>query len=385
LRIALLGPADLSLLVPHLAVTHPLTQGYSAPIISELALALRVQGHRVDLHTLSPTAADVGVYHGDDLTVTVGPYRRQGRARDWFRQEREALDRSLQRHPADVIHANWTYEFALAALDQDRPTIITVHDWAPAIFRHHPHPYRAVRWAMQHHVLRIAPRLASTSPHIAHRLHKYYRRESPVIPNGVRFASDGVTHPRKVATGLRIGSVNNGFSRFKNVHTLIRAFSLIRERRPDASLRLVGTDFEQGGRAQRFAEGLGLASGIEFAGPCPPDQIPEFMRTIDILVHPSLEEAFGRTLLEAISEGALVVAGRDSGAVPWVLGRGAAGELVDVRDPGAIAAVVLKLAAEAAQWEGKRRKAFDHVSARFSLDSVACSYGNLYQAAASAQ
>jgi L-malate glycosyltransferase len=348
-------------------------------------LALRDHGHHIALHTLSPDAADFGEFHAPALTVSVGPFRRHGRARDGFRKEREALSSSLRRHPVDLLHAHWTYEFALAALQDGRPSIITVRDWAPAIFRHHPHPYRAVRWAMQHRVLRRAPHLVSTSPYIANRLLKHYGRETPIIPNGFYFADGGSPRRPRLATELRIGSVNNGFSRRKNVHALIRAFGLVRAQMPDATLHLVGSGFERGGPAYAFAAQHGLTSGIEFVGPQSPSRIPDVMRSLDILVHPALEESFGRTLLEAINEGAIVIAGRNSGAVPWVLGEGVAGELVDVRDPGAIAVAVLRLASQPERWQVRRSAAFGHASANFSLDFVARSYENLYCMASDTQ
>ena len=44
-----------------------------------------------------------------------------------------------------------------------------------------------------------------------------------------------------------------------------------------------------------------------------------------------MEESFGNTLVEAMMLGTPVIGGRDSGAVPWVLDSGRAGELVNVR------------------------------------------------------
>jgi hypothetical protein len=55
------------------------------------------------------------------------------RAWDLFAQERAGLERAMREDPCDVVHAHWTYEFALAALASGQPTLVTARDWAPTI------------------------------------------------------------------------------------------------------------------------------------------------------------------------------------------------------------------------------------------------------------
>jgi L-malate glycosyltransferase len=88
------------------------------------------------------------------------------------------------------------------------------------------------------------------------------------------------------------------------VQRLIDAFALIKQERPGASLRLVGADFQPGGPAfaLRTANTKPWKGSISSAQ-LPAAEIPAFMRSIDVLVHPSLEESFGMTLVEAISRG----------------------------------------------------------------------------------
>ena len=56
-----------------------------------------------------------------------------------------------------------------------------------------------------------------------------------------------------------------------------------------------------------------------------------------LLAHPSREESFGMTLIEAMSQRVPVIGGARAGAVPWVLGGGRAGLLTDAEDPRALA------------------------------------------------
>lgn len=377
MHVGILGPVNLRELAPFVEDYEPGSNGLRSPIVTDLVRALHARGHEVSVFTLSPADADWGTGTGDHLRLHVRPFRSSGRARDFFRAEINALAEAIRSDPPDVLHAHWTYEFALAALKTDIPTVVTVRDWGPQVLRYHPHPYRLVRLAMQARVLATAPHLTANSPYIAGKVKRWYRRDAPVIPNGVHVPD--VLPERQPQSVLTIGSVNNGFGQLKNVGTLIEAFGLIRTEAPDARLRLVGTGFEADGQAQRWASARGLTDGVEFVGPIPSEEVPCFMRSIDILVHPSREESFGRTLLEAIVEGTIVVGGERSGAVPWVLAEGNAGSLVDVRSSRAIADMVFAVAANAGDWPAMRVRAFDRVASQFSMESVTEAYLDTYR------
>lgn len=141
--------------------------------------------------------------------------------------------------------------------------------------------------------------------------------------------------------------MNSAFSKGKNTATLLRAFPAIRDQLGDVELTLIGSGHGPGGRAERWARSHGLADGVVFAGFMSAEQVLAVMDTADVFVAPTLEESFGMTVLEAMARGLPVVAGRSSGAVPWLLDLGRAGELVDVRRPKPISQGVLRLARNA--------------------------------------
>ena len=85
-------------------------------------------------------------------------------------------------------------------------------------------------------------------------------------------------------------------------------------------------------------------------------------------------------LLEAIDEGTPVIAGRDSGAVPWVLGEGAAGCLLDVRNADAITRAILELLDDHGARESMAVAAWKHVRERFGLSAVVDLYEEQYDA-----
>ena len=353
LTIGIAGPISLMSLVPLVPDYTPMTNGLGSPVITDLVDAIHTSGHAVRIFTLSTDPRDVGDFVGERLTLHVRKYRERTRWRDGFHAERKCLADAMGQHPCDIIHAHWTYEFALAARKSPTPCLITAHDWGPQILKHHRHPYRVVRLGMQWQVLRREPFLTANSPYIAESIHKWYRRDIPVVPNGI-VVPDQLPAMSSAQLGT-IGSVNNGFGKLKNTQALLQAFSLLRRHRPDVTLRLVGSDYQNDGPAHKWARTRGLDIGVEFIGSIPSGEIPGFMRSIDLLVHPSLEESFGMTLLEAIIQGTPVIGGDRSGAVPWVLGYGVAGTLVDVTDPDAICHAILDLPTDRTERDDRRQ------------------------------
>jgi L-malate glycosyltransferase len=380
MNLGVTGPVDLLELAELLDDHRPQTSGYAAPIVSTLVRGLVARGHRVHVFALSQAPQDVGVYEGSNLRLHVAPMRAHGRARDGFRSERRLLQTLMQSSELDVLHAHWTYEFALAAMRSHERVVVTVRDWWPVILRHHPHPYRVVRAVMQDRVLRKAPVLLANSEYTAEKVTRWYRREPMVVPNpfdfGARLPDRATRHP----TGPLIGAVNNGFGKRKNVTALIRAFSLVRQALPGARLRLIGSGYEEDGPAHVYAERIGRDAGIDFIGQLPYERVIVEMRSFDVFVHPSLEESFGSTLLEAISQGTPVIAGARSGAVPWVLDQGRCGRLVDVRDPAALAAEILTaLELGPAERAAIIEDAFQVARSRFSLDAVVDLHESVYE------
>lgn len=377
LTIGIAGPIDLQLLLGRLSEPGPATPGYAAPVISHLVMRLLDRGHQVVVFTTSPHAADPGVYRGDGLTLVVCPSRPRLRWIDAFKREREALTSAMRSHPCDLIHAHWTYEFALAAMKAGPPCLVTVHDWGPTVLRYQLHHYRLVRLGMQIRVLTKARNLTANSPHIAARIRRFCRRDVPVIPNGTEVPEQLPARPP--SQGLIIGALNNGFGPLKNVTALLKAFAVVRRQLPHAELHLAGVGFEVNGEAARWASEHGLADGVTFVGQIAYELVSGFMRSLDLFVHPALEESFGLVLIEAIIEGTPVIAGTDSGAVAWVLGDGVAGVLVDVRSPAALADAVIHLAASPAEREQLARSAFEHTRANFSLERVVDQYEAEYR------
>lgn len=353
--------------------------GLGGQPVTQLATALLEGGHDVVIVTLDRTVQDEVVLDGPNLRIVAGPYRRQHRARDAFRAERAYLRRALRRERPDVIHAHWTYEFALGALETRLPTLITVRDWAPAILRWHPHPYRGVRLLMNVVTLVRGRHFTATSPYIRNRLRRVGVRDVALIPNALPDGRFSLRDPMYNEDAPELIALNNGFSRWKNVTTLLQALPLIHKRLPQATLRLVGSGFQPGGPAHQWALSRRLDQNILFQGPVPNKDTISLLKSADLFVHPSLEESFGLVLLEAMATGLPVVGGERTGAVPWVLDEGRAGLLTDVTSPRSMADSVLTVLEQPALWRELSRRGFERAWSEFRLTKVTGQYLACYE------
>ena len=343
--VALAGPITVEALRDHIdGPPRELPRGLGGVPVTVLANELLTRGHRLVVTTLSRDVTDEVLITGPNLRLHIAPFRDRGRARDGFRDERRAVTRTLLRELPDVVHAHWSYEYALGALRSGLPTLVTLHDWAPTIFGFHRDAYRAVRVGMNAATLARGRHFSTVSPYIAQAAARW-GRQATIVPNGLADHWFDKRIRRRRPDGPVLVSVNSGFDARKNCETLIRAFAQLREQHPTAQLCLIGGGHEVGGPAHHWAEARGLDEAVSFRGPLPYPETMKALAESDLLVHPSLEESFGMTLIEAMSQGTPVIGGVESGAVPWVLDHGIAGQLTDVTSPDAITAAMDHLSA----------------------------------------
>lgn len=381
MRIGFASPIYVRALSPWLDLEdrQPLPEGYGHLAPTQLALALLEAGHELEVVALDQSVIAPIVFQGPRLRVQVGPFRRCGRARDFFGSERRFVREAFRRSQPQLVHAHWSYEFALGALESGIPSLVTVRDWAPRIARLNPVPYRVVRLLMHARTVASARFFTAPSPYIASMIAGWRRLEVPVVPHAVpdsAFFPPTKTRHRGSPT---VVGINNGFSPFKNVKALLRAFPLVRDRFPGATLVLAGTAYEAGGVAERWAAERQLVDGVRFLGPLPHEQASRLLERVDLLVHPSLEESFGMVVVEAMAHGVPVVGGTTSGAVPWLLEDGAVGLLTDVRSPGLLADAACRVLESAEVWrrcsEGGKRSAWR----RFRVHQEVQSYEQQYE------
>lgn len=341
-RVAILGEFRTASLMDFIPSLH---SGLNAPrgskgsaIINHVRVRL-ARNMPTDIITLDSTISEPISFVEDGL-VRVWVVRRRNKniVRDAFREERLLLHEVLAQSGADVCHANWTYEYGLAAVTQSiMPYILTVRDHSWNILKWYGPKYLGL-YAITQWVLRSARFITAVSPYITEYVSRITNRQIPVIPNTL---SDLVLSLRKDRTLSEnscpiVVSVLE-WSKLKNVKRALQGFQFVRHQIPEIKYWLIGTGLGEKEVAWHWASKHSLTENVSFLGILPYRETLERMSKADILFHPSLEESFGNVVAEAMAMNIPVVATQEARGSRWLLGDGECGYLVSgksVKDMG---------------------------------------------------
>lgn len=372
-----------------------LPAGYSgAPLIGTLARALIARGHQVSLYTtdssMLPMQRELSVFKNKNISIYYCPSRPRsfmpqggmvGRMVDAYRFEREGLVKAIKLDRPDVVHGHWAYEFAWAAIDSGLPNLVTFHDSPLKVLRFIPNFYRFGRYLMARRTIKCAKHITTVSPYMQAELKEWANRDVPVVPNLVAdewFAS-AIDPACRDLSRPEIGMVLNGWGVLKNAKPALKAFVRIRELFPVATLNLFGAGFGAGEGAEQWCKESGLSTvGMKFHGGIPYNELRQKLAEQTLLIHPSLEESFGMTIVEAMSLSLPVVGGDKSGAVPWLLEQGNVGVITDVRCDLKIAQSVVCLLNNEQRYQDLSMTAQQSARSRFSSAAVSASYEAAY-------
>ena len=123
-------------------------------------------------------------------------------------------------------------------------------------------------------------------------------------------------------------------------------------------------------RLLALAAGHGVADRVQLVGRLPHAELPELMRSCDLLLAPPWYEPFGITPLEAMATGLPVVATAVGGLRDTVLD-GVTGRLVPPRRPELLARALNELLADPARRQAMGHAGRERVLARYGWNSVA--------------
>jgi glycosyltransferase involved in cell wall biosynthesis len=215
------------------------------------------------------------------------------------------------------------------------------------------------------------------------------------IHNGVDLARFMPPAERDPAGPLRLLYVGR-ISPEKGTHVLFEAFEALAAREPveldvlgeealpppDMLALLGGPEVGVHGSPGYLARSLGQLSDsararVRLHGRLPHEELPRFFREADLLVVPSLSEAFGKPIVEAMAAGLPVVATR-AGGIPEIVADSQTGLLVPPNDPRALAEAVSRLGADPGLRRTLGTAGRKRAEERFSYDRIAGEVAELY-------
>lgn len=357
MRVGIVGPFNPAFIADYLEEKDVPSINGAATAVNTLVRELIEQGHIIKvftLHNLLPNTERM--LNGKNIEVYLIPsgilpkifgYHQFVMGQFYLPQRITRVIRK-ELKDLDVLHAHWTYEYAKSILPfaGKLPIFDTVRDWCPYQLSLMKGRSR-LDWLLKNMTFKqvMAEKgmtiIANSSYTKRMIMETYPEKQVHIIPNPID--KNWIIQRERNETKPKIVSIATGLlSPRKNIGTLLEAFVLYRKDYPEAELHLVGGYDEQNATFKNWKE-KGWFQGVTLHGSMMHDDLAALLDQMSCMVHPSLEETFGNILLEAMSRGVPCIGGKDSGAVPDVLGRGKYGLICDIKSPNAIYESMMKL------------------------------------------
>lgn len=383
MRIALCAPVDLHELARYCGKdSGGIAAGLGGTATTPLIREYLRRGHEVTLYTLSNGLDQGRSYHWGNLRIRTGPFRERHLAATYYTREIGFLRRAIEADAPPFVHAHWTYEFALGALRSGTPTLTTIHDLPWNVLRHYRDPHRAIRLIMAYEVALRGKHFTAVSRAAALHFARHFRPGAKIelVANGLPDEVFDLGRGGRVSRShaVTFATILQGWSHRKNAEAALRAFGSVRRQVPQARLVMYGEGYQPNGPAHRWATSHGLERDVVFSGSLPhADLLRQVAETVDIVVHPSRDEAFSMAALESLALQRPLIAGETTPGMREMLGP-SGGVLVDVNNPSAIARTMVQLAANADYRRHLAHCNFERAFQHYRLSTVADRYEALY-------
>ena len=182
---------------------------------------------------------------------------------------------------------------------------------------------------------------------------RYPRIKTSIIPDAVadlscddkNVAAIRARYPGKTIIG-NVGALDHSH---KGQLTIIEAARLAEKRHPSWQFLICGSGKDE----ELYREKIGALRNVELVGWV--DNVGDYLAAFDLFLYPSLHEALGSTLLDAMQFGLPVVA-TDVDGIPDVISDGENGRLIPVENPSAMLATIAELLDSPGRIESMRKQ-----------------------------
>ncbi len=169
----------------------------------------------------------------------------------------------------------------------------------------------------------------------------------------------------------------------KGIHYLLPAFEQLLKKKPPCKLVIVGDGYMYP-KLKQQANSLKISSNVIFAKEVDHSRLPEYYRSADLFVLPSIvdktgnRETQGVVYLEAMASGCPVI-GTRTGGIPDVIEHKKTGLMVNEKDPEALASAMLTLLDDAGLRDQLIKNALIRINDRFNWSAIAQDYIDVYR------
>jgi glycosyltransferase involved in cell wall biosynthesis len=315
------------------------------------------------------------------------------------------IAKDLQKQQCDIVHIHQFSQFVpiIRAFNPDIKIVMHMQcEWLtqldPAMIARRLQQADLVIGCSDYIVDKIRKRF----PQFADRCHIVYNG----VDTNYFISKSGYQKPRAAEEILFVGRI----SPEKGIHVLLDAFQEVAQQFPQATLKIIGPEsiaskefivnlcnestvaelasFYKGSYLAQLKSRIRpeLADRIIFTGGIPPSQLREYYWNADILVNPSLSEAFGNSIVEGMATETPVIGAR-VGGMTNIIEMDKTGLLVDPGNVSSLAEALRKLLSNpelrTSMGKAGRQRVLDHFSWNRVANSLLDRYRQLCEPQAS--
>jgi glycosyltransferase involved in cell wall biosynthesis len=218
--------------------------------------------------------------------------------------------------------------------------------------------------------------VSETMSQLATREHPWARDKITFLHNGIDLEGEAAGEPAPLLPDSSGKILLLGRMRPEKGHGVaLAAMEIVRERLPEATLWLAGTGSLETKLRQEVAD-RELSHHVSFLGHV--DDVAGILRQVDLVIMPSLTEAFGLSAIEAMAAKRLVIASR-VGGLPEIVEHGRSGVLVEPSKPEELAEQIVHFLEHPDERRRLAGSGYERYLERFTSDVMARNYLALYE------